>query len=309
MSTIYTVIENRIGADGALPKDFHLPRKEQENEKVIFADGAMDGISIYHTMQGPLSEDEVKELGALLQLASEEKKEEAERGFAAFCQKKRVVSIIDELQQYIYDHTSQLNENNLYHFAVDLLIHSEEAECVKIGMSILELFDTDDKPALKNVIRNLGLSDEFTIFTVFLMRGWTNGNMEILELAKKVHGWGRIHCVSFIEPENEEIKAWILENGVDNEVMAAYSAMPAFDKADVMGLLDKRNLSKKEFKGMIKIVRALLDEGPVRGISNLVDPIHFLKQFLQKAEEMEPLEEEDSDVLREVVQWLEEVQK
>ena len=56
--------------------------------------------------------------------------------------------------------------------------------------------------------------------------------MEILELAKKVRGWGRIHCVDFIEPENDEIKEWLLLNGVDNDVVPAYSALRVFEKAE-----------------------------------------------------------------------------
>ena len=35
--------------------------------------------------------------------------------------------------------------------------------------------------------------------------------------------------MDFIEPENDEIRRWLLLNGVDNDVVPAYSAMRVFE--------------------------------------------------------------------------------
>ena len=92
------------------------------------------------------------------------------------------------------------------------------------------------------MIRTVGLSDEFTIFSVFCMRKWSDAENEILKLAKSVRGWGRIHCIDFIEAENAETKEWLFFKGVDNDVVPAYSAWPVYEKSDFIGrFLDDRN--------------------------------------------------------------------
>ena len=58
-----------------------------------------------------------------------------------FCVKQRAITIIDDLQHYIVEHSSALAPSKMYEFAVHLLVESCDKECVKIGLSILELFD------------------------------------------------------------------------------------------------------------------------------------------------------------------------
>lgn len=301
--TLFLLVANSIDENGELPEDFHLPQEEEQ--QFMFADGAQDGIYIYHMGHSPLSREDDNKLGELIRMASEGEEDEAEAGFYKFCQKNRAISIIDEVQKYIVEHASQIKGDNMYRFAIDMMMSSNHIECVKIGMIILELFDTDENDALADAIRAIGVSDEFTIFSVFIMRHWDNGAMEVLELAKHVHGWGRIHCIDFIEPENDEIKEWILENGVDNYVMPAYSGMVAFEKADVMEVLAKDQITKKEMQGVLKIVSAMLDEGPVSGISNLDEPETFLVSVVNKAKNMIPLEVHDYEIINEIDKWQE----
>ena len=85
----------------SLGSDFHLPRKE--TGKIPFADGAMDGISIYH--MGP---PDITEAAAGIGLASAGNYGEADEIFESFCNRIRVVNFIDELQRYIIDHVKEL---------------------------------------------------------------------------------------------------------------------------------------------------------------------------------------------------------
>ena len=59
--SLFDYINDHLDQDGNLPQDFHLPVVEDEN-KVKFADGALDGISIYHMGYSPMSEDDAKKL-------------------------------------------------------------------------------------------------------------------------------------------------------------------------------------------------------------------------------------------------------
>lgn len=200
---LYDIIKSAV-KDGVLPDDFTLPHDPLE--KISFADGAMDGIGIYH-------------MGAS--------------------------EITDE-------------------------------------------------------IRTLGLCDEFTLFVVFIILRWENGNSEVFELAKKVHGWGRIHAVERLEPETDEIKKWFLREGCKNCVMPAYSALTCWNKSGAAELLRSGEpLSNKDFKGLCGLFDALLDEGPCAGISEVENADEMLELFLNKASGRE-LDIDDYEVVRNI---------
>lgn len=285
--------------EGVLPSGFSLPEENPE-EGVRFADGALDGITVYHMGHTPLSFSERQELGKLLDLAGSGSFNEAEEGFREFCKQHRAIAIIDDLQHYIADNTESLDADQIFEFAVHMLIESRYKECVKVGLSILEMFDTFENEVLARNIRIAGLSDEFTIFSVFCMRNWPDAETELLELAKRVRGWGRIHCIDFIEASAKETKDWLFYNGVDNDIVPAYSALTVYEKADVADRLKKDRLTYEEMSAILMITSALMDEGPVSGISALDDPKGYLSLVIEHAKENYPFTEEEKTILNNI---------
>ncbi len=297
---IYELISENI-QDGVLNKEFSLPKEESNH--VPFADGAMDGISVYHMGASDLNEEERMFIENAIRFASNGETKSADVVFQDICKKHRVIGIIDEIQRYVIDHASELNAGNLYQYALYLILTSSEVECVKVGMVLLELFKVDD--SIKEVIRTLSLSDEFTVFGAFLMRSWENGQMEILNAAKSVSGWGRIHTVELIQPETEEIRQWLLKEGVNNSVLPAYSGLECYTKTDVEHFLDQDEISYEEIHAILAIIDAILDEGPVPGISTLEEPIEILIKVLKHAKKLMPLQIEDYEVIHNISKWQE----
>ena len=289
--SIFEYISGSITGDGYLPEDFSLPKLD-DKQKSMFADGTLDGIQIYH-MGFPVIEDtERQTMLDLLRSANKGDTDKAAEGFSTLCEKFSAIVLIDVLQETILDNREELDVQQMVRFADTLISGSSGRELIKVGLIILEIVDTSSDPELRRVIRTLGLSDEFTIFSVFIMRHWPDGQMEILDLARRVHGWGRIHCVRFIEPVNEEITHWLLMNGIDNSVIRDYSALEVFDKINVEGMLDRTDLSDDEAKAVLNIIDAMLVEGPVEGISAVDSPTDLLAKVLKFAERITPDEEE-----------------
>lgn len=300
--SIYEMIVENLKEDKeTLKKEFRLP--SEDNKGISFAEGAMDGISIYHMGMPQIGDEDIAVIGNAITIAGSGDFEKADAAFKDFCNKYRVVCIIDEIQRYIIDHTRELNAGVIFRYAVHLVLESADVESVKAGIVILELFHLDED--VKKIIRMLALSDEFTLYAVFLMRNWENGQIEVLNAAKKVSGWGRIHAVHFIEPENDEIKSWLLKEGVHNWVVPAYSGLDCFEKADVARLLDNDKLSYEELHSILEIVDAILDEGPVQGISAIENPKAILGKVLRHAESMLPLEPKDYEVISKISDWQE----
>ena len=298
--SIYELISENI-QDGVLAEDFSLP-EEADSAPVKFAPGAFDGISIYHMGLDELDDAGRTELGAALQSASTGKRDETDALFFEWTKKHRAISMVDEIQEYVRDHQAELKIGYLYQSAKYLILHSAHAECVKIGLELLELFK---EPAedIKEAVRTLGLCDEFTMFALWNLRKWEGGNEEIFDLAKKVHGWGRIHAVEFLEPDTDEIRRWLLMEGTENDVMAAYSALTVWEKCSAEELL-RGKPSAEDYKALLRLMEGLLDEGPCPGISRVEHAESVLLRLAELAQDYE-LTADDLAVFLAVKQWSE----
>lgn len=270
--------------NGALREGFSLPEPE-DGRQIRYADGAMDGIALYHMPRAQMDEAGMDLMSRAVRSAAAGNHEEADLDFARLGKIMRAVSAIDPLQGYIMENADQLPAEEMFQSALYLIRCSADRESVKFGLSIMELF-ADVEEEIREIIRTLGLSDEFTIFSVWNMLKWENGNQEIFNLIRKVHGWGRIHALQRLKPETPEISEWILLSGIDNDVMAAYSALPAWTKADVYRRL-RKPMSQEEFEAIGRILQALLDEGPVAGISKVLHAGEDIMRYLSLADGFE----------------------
>lgn len=191
-----------------LGKDFSLPNDE---EGLKYIDGAKDGISVYHMGAAEITQKDIEEINTVITLANTGDYDQADSVLEKLCERIRVVNFIDELQDCILARKDEI-EDKFYIYSLHLMTQSANIECVKAGMMIQELFGQSDE--VKGMVRTLGLSDEFTLYSVFIMRNWENGNTEIMNIAKSVNGWGKVHAVHYIEPDTEEIKYWLLTGAV-----------------------------------------------------------------------------------------------
>ena len=126
-------------------------------------------------------------------------------------------------------------------------------------------------------------SDEFTLYCLNIFVKLENSNKEIFEIAKKVKGWGRIHSIGYLEVTNDEIKEWILEEGCHNDVLLAYTAYTCAKKINLVEILNEDKISNKKFNDISYLITALLNEGPVSGISSLENKEMLIEKYLKKA--------------------------
>ncbi len=252
---------------------------EPSQMSVSFADGALDGMTMYHMGSVKMEEKDRKVMEDAVSAAARGDHALAEQLFGILGKNIRALSVIRELQIFCMAHTDELNGDQVYRFASELLRTSSDKESVKLALSLLSLFDMTGDEETMEAVRTLGLSDEFTLFCLGVMRYWENAADEIWELAKKVHGWGRIHAVDFLEPVTEEIREWFLTDAVHNEVMPAYSAFTCWQKGQAEQTLEGE-LSPEEYCGIRDIFFGLLDEGPVAGLSAVEDEEKNVIRFL-----------------------------
>ena len=288
--------------DDELPRDFSLPSAEEIGSGIKWADGAGDGVYLYHMQPTELSDAGLELMERAVMAASDGDYEKADALFEELGAGIRAISAIDDIQTFVMEHKEEINAPNLHRYSIHLITESTGRESVKFGLSILELFSTKNNAYFRDVVRNVGLCDEFTLFSLFIMKLWDDGNEEIFKLAKKVHGWGRIHAIERLKPETDEIKRWLLLDGVHNDVMPAYSALTCWEDSDAWSVL-QAGPTREEFSGIRDIIEGLMDEGPVLGISTLDNDKEILGKFLEVAETMDP-EPEDEAVIKEAKAYI-----
>ena len=295
--SIYRMICENIN-DGVLNEGFSL--SDEGLPGVSFAPGAFDGMCIYHMGYSGLNAAETKQMAQAIKYASDGDYEKADDLFAEWTKRNRAVSVVDDLQKYVIDHQNELNLGNICNTALSMVRSSWHAECVKIGLELLELFRVDEED-IREMIRNLSLYEEFSLFALWNIRKWEDGNQEVFELAKKLGSWGKIHAVEILQPQTEEIRRWLLFEGTFNEVVNAYSAYTCWQKSGAEEILSGQP-SEETYKALLKLINALLDEGPVRGISLLEDPEKTLLRLTELAGQYE-LDTDDYQVFLSLRHW------
>jgi len=300
-NSIYHQVASHI-SKGILENNFSLPDEDGSQSPLKFAPGALDGMCLYHMRRGELDAEAEKQMAEALEEAAKGNFPKADALFHEWTKDHRTISYIDDFQNYVRAHAQELDPGNVHSVALAMVLHSEHIECVKVGLALFELF-TEPNERLKVIIRDLGLYDEFTVFSVWNMQRWENGNQEIFSLAKKTHSWGRIHAVECLVPETEEIRHWLLTEGTVNDVVNAYSSLTCWQKAGAEEILFGQP-APDEFEGLTTLIEGLLDEGPVPGISRLENAEAVLMRFLAVAPNYS-LTADDYDTILSVREWAE----
>ena len=134
--SIYELIKNSIQTNSELPENFILPPKDPNG--IPWADGAMDGVYIYHTVG---NEEDIETLKNIVFQISEGKFEEAQTNLDKL--DFSMVSRTNSLLSWIIQEQKQINLNNLYEFASSELVTTKNIEVIKFCLSVLAIMNVE----------------------------------------------------------------------------------------------------------------------------------------------------------------------
>ena len=283
--SLYRTICGAIGDDGMLEEGFSLPRARRVGEKIAFADGAYDGISLYHMAPDKRDIKSLTEIVGLLSAGAYEKADDCLDLFFSVDDTISLLGMIDDLQQWIVDNREKINAAALYEGCVYLLKESRGKENIKFALGCLGLLQTGGDIQVRNLVRVLALSDEFTFWCLFIMEQWEDGAAAIFDAARHVRGWGRIHAVEHLRCEDEKERRWLLLEGWHNTVMEEYSARTCAEKCALAKRLKTGELDAAEFDAAGALVPVLLREGPVAPMEGLLEKDGLVECYLAAAEQ------------------------
>lgn len=271
--SVYSQILFELQGKG-LPEKFILSDGSRKI-KSISLDGALDGMYIYHLK---IKEGNFSALKKSIEVAQKEYYREAFSRASKYFKNNNVISVVNDVQNYLTK--NNFEQESLRTFAIMLMEESMNCENVKFGILLLNGINTNKDTYIQKMIRNLALCNEFTFYCIGIMKKWDDGNNEIWNISRKVNGWGKIHAVTQLIPNNKEIREWIISNGCSNDIHISYLSFVCARKIDMVSYMKDNKLSREKFLGITNIVMGLIEDELIDGMSQITDGEEIIQQYL-----------------------------
>ena len=280
---IYNVICQET-LNGILPDDFSL--SDSTTSLNSFTPGAREGKRLVLLERGQnLTEKQTVLIRRMVSNALSGQTAAAEELAMQIGDEIDFADTYEAVVRAVSESTREQPDQPLADFARALARYSPHPGAIKLSLLIQSLYPQKDGAA-REVVRTLGLSPELTLYAALAMKHWQQRNDERFALARKVRGWPRICLVFLLEPETEEIRRWLLTEGIDNGIHPAWSAPECFEKTNVH-LLVAGNLTADDFTPVCRLLIGLLDARKIRGIRLTDTQEQTIRLFLEKAEGMD----------------------
>ena len=285
--SIYEHIVRHLPEDaGPLhPEGQALPDEERHRAAggLPWAPGAKDGVLSHHDGGEPDPGEAKDVMGAIQDVVMDSGKGWVWRLYGEVCTRP-VLHYVDPLVRALAS-DDEMSEERLYRVGRWLATRSADREAVKAGVAILGLFQSRDGHV---ILGRLGRHDEFSLYAgVALSNTSDDGDEAVWDLARAVHGWGRIHLVErLIDTDDTRIKAWLVREGYRNTVLIDYLAHACALAGDLRGALDQPTVTVDEdlLRGAGDIIESLFDavvDGPAPGIDEYADAAEVIDLYMR----------------------------
>lgn len=238
--------------------------------------GAFDGVMGHHAgTTGREIENAERLARAINEAAARPRKKELAAVYK-LSSSNDVLSLIDTMMEALVELRPSASE--IGRVGAWLASSSPERGPVKVGLALLGASGATHG----TLLHELGAHEEFTLFAaVAFCNARRNPELDLFALAKRVHGWGRIHCVERLsDTQNPEIRRWILIDGFRNRVMNEYLALIAATTGELAAALDTVAPGRELLTAAADIIDALLDGGPAEDIDAYPDAPATLTRWL-----------------------------
>ncbi len=302
--SIYNFIVSSLDSSGKLKESgMELPDEPKTEAGLRYAPGMAD--AVFGNAESALSDEELEEFSELILRSALGDEESESRLYENVCSRYSVISIIDRVLGKLEEDSFSLKEN-LAVTAADFAFKSADRNAVKFGIALLGFCRSKDD---LDGIKTLGLHDEFTLFaTVAVMNISSDTEKDLLEIAKKAEGWGRIQSVQRLAEivHSSETEDWLVYEGYKNSIMYEYLTYIAAVHGKLYERLCVPKIDRRLFESAGEIIEGLISGGPAEDISDYDRAAMTVGQYIRHsillAEELQ-----DFIVLHSIKDFLEEI--
>lgn len=252
---IISYIENQIDENGRLSSD-DLPDDSyvyDENHPRL-APGLADQLA-----DEPVLLMYVKKVVKLFVEQVENPSDKTRRATYEKVQEEKVISYFQDFLAYYLD--KEIDRQKAQQEAIWLLEHGADREVVKFALVILGTTECD---AYVERLKKLALHGEFTGVALFaIVNGTQNSNVAVFDVAQRVSKWGKLEALNFLEPTNEEIRQWLLTDGIKNTIRTSQAPLLCAVKGKLDIELHNDVITREVFDGASLLVEAFAVNAPL----------------------------------------------
>lgn len=294
--SIHDFLRSALAANGGsrLPDEaLTLPDEElvhqRSQSELRWAPGALDGVLSHHCQddEGAASADQV--LRALRAAAISPASAEAIKDLYDLAQTDDWANLLDRLLPAVAKNRA-FQPVRLRRLARWLASESPDRGPVKLGMGLLGLLQPQHDTEL---LLTLGAHDEFTLYACVALGNTLplqEAEAALWTLARRVHGWGRIHAVERLaHTQRADIQAWLLREGFRNEIMNEYLAHACAVGGGLRAALDDDAIDDELLSGAGEIIQALICGGPAADMSDYDDGPAVVARFVHHVGRQDPV--------------------
>lgn len=242
--------------------------------------GARDGVYAYHFH----SVGEVDTADSVLETLKLVFEDPTPMSFAHFYDTVRspaVIEYVDPLMERLVL-TGELEPTAVKTMAKFLAMRAPDREPVKLGLALMGSLSGADTEELE-VLTRISLCEEFTLFgAVALAQKMERPTKRLWWIAKRVHGWGRIHLVRILANRvTPEIQRWLVSEGYSNTVGIGYLACLCAERGDLLSFLSVDEVDENVLKGAGEILGWLTEPGQGEEMDDYADGAVAVERYLQ----------------------------
>jgi hypothetical protein len=260
LKSIYEQIRN--GLIEPLP-DEHIVFKSND---LRWVGGAMDGVLGHHAQDGGKEKRTFEIVHAVQELQRRADHKSLSRLYDLVV-KDAIVGCIDPVRQQLRSSPNSLDKLRVLEIGRYFAVRAGHREAVKFGLALIGVFGTSQD---SEILKTLGKSEEFTVFSaVALAQVCDDPEQALWELARNVHGWGRIQIVERLKnTDNSKIQAWMLREGFRNNIMNEYLACICARAGKLHEALNQQLVDTGLLDATADILTAMINGGPAEGIDD-----------------------------------------
>jgi hypothetical protein len=200
-----------------------------------------------------------------------------------------LISSVDELQRLVRAKLLSRYKSRILEAGRYLAIRSDDQANVKFGILLIELSGEESD---RRTLELLATHDEFTLYAaVALTHLVSDPEQTLWNVAKQVHGWGRVQVVERLTgTQNRDIQAWMLRDGFRNNVMDEYLAGICAKTGKLHEALKPAHVDGALLDGAADILKALVLGGPADSIDDYLHAPEAVRRYLEHAGQVQDLD-------------------
>lgn len=252
-------------------------------EGINVAPGFFEGVIGSESDEAPSKAQILYELFADFE-KDNETKEQLDQKLGAiygFMIENSTITYIDSFIELLGERKDEISLGLIYKIAKMFLTEASHREPVKWAIAFIGLLNMSEEDI--ELIALFGLSEEFTKFVaVALYRN--DQNELIFDLAKKVHGWGRVTYIDYLQASHAGIQKWLLLEGYKSSIGINHTSYECVIKGNLLEYIQTHGWNDELYVATGDLLLGMIDDGPGNGIADYEDAKAVIKAFIEEGQ-------------------------